>query len=119
MRTSSRVNALCILALMVVLMLCIGVAASAEFVLPEGLALAPVYLHSVSTGQNVVAGELSTQVGTFHRIPLNAGILLSTDFRESGNWGADLTVTIGRAWRVGVGGIAGVSGPVATISFAL
>jgi len=92
-------------------------AACAEVALPPGLALSPVNLHSLSTGQNIVAGELSMQVGSVKGIPLNIGVLVATDSNGEDTWGLNASATIAKRIRLGIGGISEETGPCLTLSF--
>ena len=105
--------------LAILLLVLLAGAVQAEFYLPLPLTLEAKALQSLSNGERVGCMSVSSQVGSMWKLPIEANLLLPKDFTSSGKWGLGLAAPIGKdsPFKLGLGVMPGMKGPVATLSF--
>lgn len=108
---------LCIIVLLIGVL---AIPAAAQFELPK-IELQAAYLHSLETGENQGAMIASVQVGSVKGIPVDLDIMFAPDFDLSGGWGLGASAVLGKAskLKLGIGGVGGMTAPVAYISYRL
>jgi hypothetical protein len=121
MRSAVPRFAVLIIVLIMLVIVMVPMAASADFVLPRtDLQLA--YVHELRNGDNQTCLTASWDIARIQKTPLQVDILFAPDFEKFGKWGLGASTVlagISSNLKLGLGLMGGIRDPVAYVSFRL